>query len=338
MTKVSRLGGRPVGPVVAVAGRRPWPLRRQPTASPAPAADAKLEAQKAAFLALPEADRKAAQDALGWLDFYNGAVDGAFGKRTRDSIVAYQQSVSATADGVVSARQLEALKAAAQRARAAVDFALVDDRISGVRIGAPLKLLTKLKPSSGDTTLQSGDGSLWLKLALQPASPARPTTPASRALYAQLTAEAAGRKVAYKAIKAGEFFVVAGEDKGGKFYARFAKAPADWPDGPALRGFIFAYPSERAADFDKLALAVANSFDPFADSPASHGAARHAGRLGALAARRTRVATGGPALAAPVAGLSPGARPTPTPPGSPTPTSRRRSGMRRRCSSRRGRR
>ena len=130
-------------------------------APPAPAtaaADARLEAQKAAFLAMPESDRKVVQDALGWLDFYNGAVDGAFGKRTRDSIVAYQQSVGAAPDGIVSPAAFESLKAAAQRARAAVDFAVIDDRISGARIGAPLKLLTKLKPSSGDTTLQSGAG------------------------------------------------------------------------------------------------------------------------------------------------------------------------------------
>ena len=315
-----RVWGAGLLAVVAVAGTPASAGPPQPTASPAPAADAKLEAQKAAFLALPEADRKAAQDALVWLDFYNGAVDGAFGKRTRDSIVAYQQSVGATGDGVVSARQLEALKAAAQRARAAVDFALIDDRISGVRIGAPLKLLTKLKPSSVDTTLQSGDGSVWLKLTRLPVKPGVADDAGLGALYAQMTADAAGRKVGYKAIKAGEFFVVSGEDKGGKFYARFAKAPADWPEGPALRGFVFTYPSERAAEFDKLALAVANSFEPFADSATS----REVARLDVVSARSpadlTRVATGGPALAAPVAGPSPGARPTPTPPAAtPTP-------------------
>ena len=182
------------------------PAFAAPPSPPAPAtaaADAKLEAQKAAFLAMPEADRKAVQDALGWLDFYNGAVDGAFGKRTRDSIVAYQQSVSAAPDGIVSPAELEALKTAAQRARAAVDFALVDDRISGVRIGAPLKLLTKLKPSSGDTTLQSGDGSV--SLALQARAGAGDDAGLA-ALYAQLTAEAGGRKITYKAIKAGGVF------------------------------------------------------------------------------------------------------------------------------------
>ena len=153
--------------LIALTAAGAAPAFAAPPSPPAPAAaaaDARLEAQKAAFLAMAEADRKAVQDALGWLDFYNGAVDGAFGKRTRDSIVAYQQSAGAAQDGIVSPTELEALKTAAQRARAAVDFALVDDRISGARFGAPLKLLTKLKSSSGDTTLQSGDGSVSLAL------------------------------------------------------------------------------------------------------------------------------------------------------------------------------
>jgi len=292
-----------------------------PPAPAAAAADARLEAQKAAFLALPEADRKAVQDALGWLDFYNGAVDGAFGKRTRDSIVAYQQSVGAAEDGIVNPAELEALKAGAQRARAAVDFALIDDRISGVRIGAPLKLLTKLKPSSADTTLQSGDGSVFLALQYRGASQSAGDDAGLAALYAQMTAESVGRKITYKANKAGEFFVVAGEDKAEKFYTRFAKSPVDWPDGPSLRGFTFAYPSDRSSEFDKLALAVANSFDPFADTPASHGAARMQPVSARSAQDVVRIATGAPAIGGAIIGLSPGARPTPTPPARQPPAS-----------------
>ena len=168
--------------LVALTAAGAAPALAAPPSSPAPAAaaaDARLEAQKAAFLALPEADRKAVQDALGWLDLYNGAVDGAFGKRTRDSIVAYQQSVGAAEDGIVNPTELEALKAATQRARAAVDFALIDDRISGVRIGAPLKLLTKLKPSSGETTLQNGDGSVSLALQARAGAATTPASPRS---------------------------------------------------------------------------------------------------------------------------------------------------------------
>ena len=306
----------PAGLFALVAAGAAPAFAAPPTPPASAAADVKLEAEKAAFLAMPEADRKAVQDALGWLDFYNGAVDGAFGKRTRDSILAYQQSVGAAPDGIVSPSELEALKTAAQRARAAVDFALVDDRISGVRIGAPLKLLTKLKPSSGDTTLQSGDGGV--SLTLQARAGASDDSGLA-ALYGQLTAEAGGRKITYKAIKAGEFFVVAGEDKGAKFYTRFAQSPADWSGAPTLRGFTFAYPIERSSDFDKLALAVANAFDPFADTPASHGASR----MQVVSARSpldvVRVATGAPALSAPIIGLSPGARPTPIPPSGQTP-------------------
>ena len=61
------------------------------------ATDAALAAQKAAFLALPEGTRKATQDALVWLGFYNGVNDGDFGPRTRDAILAFQASAKAPA-------------------------------------------------------------------------------------------------------------------------------------------------------------------------------------------------------------------------------------------------
>ncbi|HEY1944626.1 MAG TPA: peptidoglycan-binding domain-containing protein [Roseiarcus sp.] len=232
--------------------------------TPAPSADARTDAQKAAFLAMPDADRKAVQDALGWLGLYTGAVDGAWGKRTRDSILAYQASQSAPADGVVAASQLAAMRAAARKARAAVGFEIVDERRSGVRIGAPLKILPKIAMVGGDATIEAPDGSV--ALTMQARAGDQPTL---AALYAKLNAESNGRKVTYKAIKADDFFVVAGEDGARKFYTRFAKSPPDWADGPSLRGFTFSYPKDQAGDLDKVALAIANSFEPFSSSPSS---------------------------------------------------------------------
>jgi hypothetical protein len=236
--------------------------------TPSPSVDARMEAQKASFLAMPEADRKAVQDALGWLGLYNGAVDGAFGKRTRDSILAYQKSVDAIADGVVSDPQLAALKAAAQKARAAVGFELVDERASGVRIGAPLKILDKIAMIGDAVTLEKASGSVTLAFAHRTGADAD-----LAAHYAKLTADEKGRKISYKAMKADEFFAVAGELAGRKFYTRFAKAPANWPAGPELRGFTFSYPGNEAADLDKVALAIANSFEPFSSSATSLDAA-----------------------------------------------------------------
>src|SRR5271165_1905291 len=108
-------------------------------APPAPAADGAFGAQKSAFLALPPATRRAAQDALVWLGFYNGASDGDFGKRTRDAIVAFELSQKAAGDGVLSAPQLQALMSAADKARAAIGFKVVSDPKTGARIGAPAK-------------------------------------------------------------------------------------------------------------------------------------------------------------------------------------------------------
>jgi len=92
---------------------------------PAAAADARLEAQKAAFLAMPEADRSRA-GRVGLLDFYNGAstAPSASAPAIRSSPMS---RASARPDGS-SARRVRGAEAA-RSARAAVDFALIDDRI-----------------------------------------------------------------------------------------------------------------------------------------------------------------------------------------------------------------
>jgi Putative peptidoglycan binding domain len=205
----------------------------------AAAADAEFAAQKSAFLALPQATRKALQDALVWLGFYNGANDGEFGKRTRDSIVAWQRSVKATPDGVLGPTLVQALLAAAERPRAAVGFQTFTDPRTGARVEAPAKLLGK-----GGTRLEFASSN-EVDLA---------------GLYARLSAESTTRKVSYKAMKLGAFFVVSGQDGSAKFYSRFETSASA---SPPVRGFTFAYPAAEAAQLDRVALAVANSFEAF---------------------------------------------------------------------------
>ena len=89
----------------------PAALAQTPPAAPS-ADDAAMAAQKAAFTGMPEATRKAAQEALVWLGLYVGVNDGDFGKRTRDAILAFQASLKAPADGtlfVTNRNQLFAL-------------------------------------------------------------------------------------------------------------------------------------------------------------------------------------------------------------------------------------
>ncbi len=224
---------------------------------PAPSVDTVFDSQKAAFDALAEADRKTIQDALIWSGNYVGVVDGVFGKRTRDSIVAWQTTMKVQANGVVDAAQLAAMTSAAQKARAAVRFQTFTDDKTGVKIGAPLKLLDKRVNEAGGARLMKADGSVALDLSSAAGGDA-----SLGKLYANLIADAPGRKIALK-INRPDFIVVASDEAGRKSYERWAKAPASWPDSTVIRGFRFAYPSAQSADLDRIGVAIANSFEPF---------------------------------------------------------------------------
>jgi peptidoglycan hydrolase-like protein with peptidoglycan-binding domain len=253
----SRLAGFAVALALAIgsASAESPPI---PPPKPATASDA----QRVAFLAMPEVDRKAIQDALGWLGFYNGVLDGEFGKRTLDAITAYQSSVKAPTDGLVTAAQLTALKLAARKARAAVGFQIFDDPVTGMRIGAPLKWLEKKNSTAADTRLASRDGAVFLELTAAGQGPLAD-------LYKRMAADGPGRKITYKAIKADAFFVIAGEEGGRKFYRRYAEASGNASDPQPLRGFVFAYPLAEAAALDPVTIAIANSFEPFPTAPAA---------------------------------------------------------------------
>ncbi len=223
------------------------PLASAQTPPPSPSADdTAMAARKAAFLALPEARRKAVQEALVWLGLYVGVNDGEFGKRTHDAILAFQASVKAPADGTLSPPLLNALLVAAQKAHEAAGFQVVSDPKTGAKIGAPLKLL-------------NARGGARLDFASN-------TDADLGALYARLSAATPTRKVSYKAIKPDAFFVVSGQEGPVKFYTRFDKNPAATPP---IRGFTFAYPASQTANLDRVAIAIANSFEPFPKSAAT---------------------------------------------------------------------
>ena len=164
----------------------------------------------------------------------------------RDAILAFQASVKAPADGTLSPPVLKALLAAAQKAREAAGFQVVSDPKTGARIGAPLKLLGAL-PGARLDFASNADADLG-------------------ALYARLSATTPARKIAYKAIKPDAFFVVSGQDGPVKFYTRFDKNPNA---SPPIRGFTFAYPASQTASLDRIAIAIANSFEPFPEAAAA---------------------------------------------------------------------
>jgi len=222
-----------------------------------PAPDPKLEAARLVFDGLDEAERKAIQDALVWTGDYNGTVNGIFGKRSYDGLVAFETRARLTPDGVLDARERAALEAAGAKAKQAVRFTLAQDPRSGVRIGVPMRLLDRSAPTKLGTRHGTADGTIRLDAIAYPAEVSDLST-----LFATLVSEqSSAGKVTYKVLRP-DFFVISGDIKGERSFTRIARAP-DGGNAKGLRGFSLAYPIARAAELDRIAIAVANSFEPF---------------------------------------------------------------------------
>lgn len=248
-------------PGPALAQDRPVPARPvQPApraASPArPAApDPAFEETKAAFEALPEAERKAIQDALVWTGDFNAVVSGAFGRRTFDALSAYRTRTGGA--DPLDPRCRAALLAAGESAKAAARFRIAADPASGAMIGVPERLLSKRTALPSGTRWQSADGRVTLETRAFP-----PGTETLDSLFDQATAPLPNRKVTYK-LRRPESLVVTAEAGPGLSYIRYDAGPQ------GVRGFLIGYDRALAAEVGRLVIAVANAFEPFPAAGAS---------------------------------------------------------------------
>ena len=246
---------RVVGLAAALAGAAvpSGGAAQTPSARPAAADEKRFEEAKTAFEALPEADRRAVQDALVWTGDYNGTTAGGFGRRTFDGIVAFQRRAKKEPTGRLDDKQRADLEAAAEKARSAVKFSLLVDAPTSARIGVPVGLLTKKEANqAGGTRWQSADG----KITLDTRSLAGGETELAALYERNLAIQAPGRQVTYK-LQRPDFWVVTGETSSGKFYTRYAAGPG------GIRAFSIGYDKSATKTFDKLVIAIANSFVPF---------------------------------------------------------------------------
>jgi hypothetical protein len=232
----------------------PPPARAKP-AAPDPA----FEAARAAFEALPEAERKGLQDALVWTGDYNSVVNGTFGRRSYEALQAYAKRSGGT--GLPDAAGRAALLKEGAAARAAARFAVKPDPASGVVLGVPERMLPKRSPQPGGTRWQSADGRITLETKSYPAGET-----GLEAVFARITAPSPDRRVTYKLLRP-DFLVVTAETGTGKSYIRYAAGEA------GLRGLTLGYDKALAGEVDRLAIAIANSFVPFPDAAPATAAA-----------------------------------------------------------------
>jgi hypothetical protein len=234
-----------------------------PPANPAQPNPA-IAAAQAAFDRLPEPERKAIQTDLVWTGDLNSAATGGYGPLTFRAVNALKARQSRPQDGILTPADRKALAEAAAQARAALRFEIVTDARTGARIGLPLGLLTKSEAvPNGGTRWQSADGRITVDSRIGLATDTLP------ALFEKISATTPTRTVSYKLLRP-DFYVVSGETAGGKFYSRMAAnlpTPASSSSPLTLRGFSIGYDKALGPSFDKVVIAIANSYEPFPAVP-----------------------------------------------------------------------
>jgi len=113
----------------------------EPAAVPTPEIDESAqEARAGEALLLPE-EREELQTALQWLGFYEGGIDGAFGRGTRASMAAWQEAMGLEPTGILTSRQRATMVANYRADLADFGFAEVAETEAGIRATLPMGLV-----------------------------------------------------------------------------------------------------------------------------------------------------------------------------------------------------
>ncbi len=241
--------------------------RAQTPQAPAPAAaDPAFEAARRAFEALPEAERRALQEALVWTGDFNGVVGAAFGRATRAAIAAFAKRSALPVDGTLDAKGREALLAAGNIVKARVGFATIRDPRTGAALGLPLKILVKRADTAAGSRWSAADDAVSLETAQSKESDGDLAK-----LFDKLKDSTPERRVVYKLLRP-DFFVVTGETGKNAYYTRMARGVVN--GAGFLRGYTLIYPAGAKGN-DRVSIAVANAYEPFpaAAAAATAGAA-----------------------------------------------------------------
>lgn len=131
--------GLPVQPEAPLTALPEAPAPLVPEA-PAPADETRAEARQSEAL-LDAEGRQALQRALKWFGFYDGAIDGAFGRGTRASMAAWQETNGYEPTGILTTGQRAALLEALRAEREALGLGKVREMRAGIEIEMPIELV-----------------------------------------------------------------------------------------------------------------------------------------------------------------------------------------------------
>ena len=168
------------------------------------------------------ADRLAMQLDLAWTGDYTGLINGEPNEKTTAAIKAFQKNRKFKESGVLNTQERALLAAAAKAKQAQVGWTMVDDAVTGARLGIPMKQVPNKSRNKAGTHWSSAQGQVQVE-TFRIREPG--TTLA--AVYEQQKKQPSTRKLETNVLR-GDFFLLSGMQGLKKFYVR-----ADFKDGEA---------------------------------------------------------------------------------------------------------
>jgi hypothetical protein len=201
--------------------------------------------------ALPLAERMAVQFDLAWTGDYNGLVTGELSDRITAAIKTFQRDRKFKETGVLDAQQRAALADAARAKQAQVGWSMVDDPVTGARIGLPTKQVPNKSQSRTGTRWASAQGQIQIETFK-----IREPGITLAAVYEQQKKEPPTRRLEVNLLRP-DFFILSGMQNLKKFYVRAAIRDGE------VRGMSVLYDQATEPIMDPVVVVMSSAFAPF---------------------------------------------------------------------------
>lgn len=233
--------------------------QKEAPAAPAPAAS---PAQRAAYTAMPVAERIAIQSDLIWTGDLSGSVDPDFGDRAIAAVRSFQKRNKLDETGILTPEQRQTLAASMRSRKDYNGWQLVEDAATpGVRLGVPAKLVPNTEVGNTGSRWSSARGEIQIETFREKMAGAT-----LQELFDELKKRPSNRRVEQNAIAANSF-TLSGMQGLKKFHVRgFLK------DNEA-RGLTILYDQAMETIMLPLVETIAASYLPFGD-PATASTSR----------------------------------------------------------------
>lgn len=203
------------------------------------------------YAALPAPERIAIETDLIWTGDYNGVADGDFGERAISAVKAFQQRNGGKPTGVLNPQERGQLSASARARQEAVGWRMIEDPVTGARLGIPAKLVRQSTQILGGTRFTSGHGEIQIETFR-----VKQGDTSLQGVFDQQRKDPV-RQTDYSVLKP-DFFVLSGVQGGvKKFYVRAAFKSGE------VRGVTILYDLATEGTMERVVVAMSSSFTAF---------------------------------------------------------------------------